>query len=122
LIKGLPVAAIDRVHVADNLFAAGEYLLANEIYEQVDRRSVSSDESGWVEFQLANCSRRLGRLDDAKKRYRRVVADPTLGWLQDMAKWRLDAIDEREHLVKDHARLEAAIKQYSEAPRAATKP
>ncbi|HVJ67421.1 MAG TPA: hypothetical protein VM510_05520 [Caulifigura sp.] len=122
LIKGLPVAAIDRVHVADNLFAAGEYLLANEIYEQVDRRSVSSDESGWVEFQLANCSRRLGRLDDAKKRYRRVVADPTLGWLQDMAKWRLDAIDEREHLMKDHARLEAAIKQYSEAPRAATKP
>lgn len=122
LIKGLPVAAIDRVHVADNLFAAAEYVLANEIYEQVDRKSISVDESGWVEFQLANCSRRLGRIDDAKKRYRRVVSDPTLGWLQDMAKWRLDAIDEREQLIKEHSRLEAAIQQFSEVPRAAAKP
>ena len=122
LIKGLPVAAIDRVHVADNLFAAGEYVLASEIYEQVDRKAISDDESGWVEFQMANCSRRLGRIDDAKKRYRRVVSDPTLGWLQDMAKWRLDAIDERELLVKEHARLDAAIKQYSEVSHAAAKP
>jgi hypothetical protein len=121
LIKGLPVSAIDRVYVADNLFAAAEYLLANDIYLQVDRRAISGDESGWVEFQLANCSRRLGRLDDAKKRYRRVVSDPTLGWLQDMAKWRLDAIDEREQLVKEHARLDAAIKQYTEVPRATAK-
>ncbi len=122
LIKGLPVAAIDRVYVADNLFAAGEYMLANEIYEQVDRKAISQDEAGWVEFQLANCSRRLGRIDDAKKRYRRVVADPTLGWLQDMAKWRLDAIDEREQLVKEHARLEAAIRAMSETSHAPAKP
>jgi hypothetical protein len=121
LIKGLPTSAIDRVYVADNLFAAGEYALANDIYCQVDRRSISGDESGWVEFQLANCSRRLGRLDDAKKRYRRVVADPTLGWLQDLAKWRLDAIDEREQLVKEHARLEAAIQQSTEVPRVPAK-
>ncbi len=118
LIKGLPVAAIDRVHVADNLFAAAEYVLASEIYLQVDRKAISADESGWVEFQLANCSRRLGRIDDAKKRYRRVVSDPTLGWLQDMAKWRLDAIDEREQLMQEHARLEAAIQKWTEAPRA----
>jgi len=121
LIKGLPVSAIDRVYVADNLFAAGEYVLANDIYLQVDRRAVSGDESGWVEFQLANCSRRLGRIDDARKRYRRVVADPTLGWLQDLAKWRLDAIDERDLLVKEHARLDAVIKQHTEVPRAPAK-
>jgi hypothetical protein len=121
LIKGLPVAAVDRVHVADNLFAAGEYVLAEEIYSQVDRKAISSDESGWVEFQLANCSRRAGRLDDAKKRYRRVVADPALGWLQNMAKWRLDAIDEREQLIREHSRLEAAIKQHTEVPGAAPK-
>jgi hypothetical protein len=122
LIKGLPTSAIDRVHVADNLFAAGEYVLANEVYDQVDRKGISTDESGWVEFQLANCARRAGRLDEARKRYRRVVADPALGWLQDMAKWRLDAIDEREALVREHTRLEAAIKQLSETPRAAAKP
>lgn len=121
LIKGLPTSAIDRVYVADNLFAAAEYALANDIYLRVDRRSISGDESGWVEFQLANCSRRLGRMDDAKKRYRRVVADPTLGWLQDLAKWRLDAIDEAEQLVKEHARLEAAIQQYTEVSRVPAK-
>jgi hypothetical protein len=121
LIKGLPTSAIDRVYVADNLFAAGEYALANDIYLQVDRRSISGDEAGWVEFQLANCSRRLGCLDDAKKRYRRVVADPTLGWLQDLAKWRLDAIDEAEQLVKEHARLDAAIRQYTEVVNAPAK-
>jgi hypothetical protein len=121
LIKGLPTSAIDRVYVADNLFAAGEYALANDIYLQVDRRSISGDEAGWVEFQLANCSRRLGRIDDAKKRYRRVVADPTLGWLQDLAKWRLDAIDEAEQLVKEHGRLDAAIRQYTEVVNAPAK-
>ncbi|QDT53800.1 hypothetical protein Pan44_18240 [Caulifigura coniformis] len=121
LIKGLPVSALDRVYVADNLFAAGEYVLADEIYQQVDRKAISGNESGWVEFQLANCSRRLGRIDDARKRYRRIVADPTLGWLQDMAKWRLDAIDEREQLVKEHARLDAAIRQHTEVPHAANR-
>jgi hypothetical protein len=108
------VAAADRVAVADNLFAAGETVLAADIYRQVAVQEISRDEAAWVQFQLANCERRLGRLDEARKRYRRLVADPTIEW-QDIAKWWLNALDEQDALAREHLRLSTLIRQLETA-------
>jgi len=114
LIKDLPVAPQDRIAVGDNLFAAGETVLANEVYRQVPIKQLTRDEAAWVDFQIANCERRLGKIDDAKKRYRRLVADPTIAW-QELAKWWLDALDEQETLKKEHERLEVVIREIEKA-------
>lgn len=114
LIKDLPVSPHDRIAVGDNLFAAGETVLADEVYRQVPIKQLTRDEAAWVEFQIANCERRLGKFDDAKKRYRRLVADPTIAW-QELAKWWLDALDEQETLKKEHERLEVVIREIEKA-------
>jgi hypothetical protein len=115
LIKGLPVSSIDRMSVADNLFAAGETLLAADIYRQITLSELPREEVSWIEFQIANCDRRLGKIDEARKRYRRLVGASALDWVQDVAKWWLDALDEEDALKKEHARLAAAIQELQKA-------
>src|SRR5690606_3383874 len=107
----LPTSASDRVAVADNLFAAGEIVTAAHVYSQVPVNELSRSEAGWVQYQIASCHRRLGQLDEARKGYRRRVTDPSLGWIQDLSKWWLGMIDEREALSKEHARLRALVQQ-----------
>jgi hypothetical protein len=118
LLKDLPVSAQDRVAVADNLFAGGETILAADIYRQIKLKDLTHDEVTWVEFQMANCDRRLGKRDDARKRYRRLVSDSSIPWVQDVAKWWLDALDQEDALHKEHLRLSDAIQQLKKADNA----
>ncbi|MBX3444728.1 MAG: hypothetical protein KF774_20175 [Planctomyces sp.] len=113
LIRDLPVLPADRIAVADNLFAARETVLAAEIYQQVPLKDLSRTDAAWVSYQLANCDRRLGRIDDARKRYRRLVSDPSIGWIQDLSKWWLHAIDEQESLKKELVQLTEVLKAAS---------
>lgn len=122
LIKGLPSSPADRVSIADNLFAAGETISAAQIYKEIPLTELSRTESGWVRFQLANCHRRLGQIDDAKKLYRRIIVDPSLGWLQDLSKWWLDALDQREVLTKERQRIHDLVQQAEQVKHAAVTP
>jgi hypothetical protein len=122
LIKGLPSSPSDRVSIADNLFAAGETVSAAQIYKEIPLTELSRTESGWVRFQLANCHRRLGQTDDAKKLYRRIVSDPSLGWLQDLSKWWLDALDQRDALTKERQRIHDLVQQAEQVKHAAVAP
>jgi hypothetical protein len=111
LIKDLPVEPLDRLAVADNLFAAGETILAAEIYKSIKGAKLPRDEVNWIEFQLASCDRRLGRIDDARKRYRKLVGDPSTGRIQDLSKWWLDALDRQETLKKELVAVKALVEQ-----------
>jgi hypothetical protein len=122
LIKGLPASSTDRVSIADNLFAAGEIVTAAQIYREIQLKELSRSESGWVRFQIANCHRRLGQTEDARKIYRRLVAEPALGWLQDMSKWWLDALDQRDALLKDQQRIHELVQQAERVKHAASNP
>jgi hypothetical protein len=50
------------------------------------------------------------------------VADPSLGWLQDLSKWWLDVLDDRDALVQEHQRLKALVQQAEQVTRATQSP
>jgi hypothetical protein len=122
LIKGLPSSPYDRVSIADNLFAAGETVTAAQIYREIPLAELTRPEAGWVRFQIANCHRRLGQIDDARKIYRRLVVDPALGWLQELSKWWLDALDQRDALAKDQQRVHELVRQAEQVKHATNTP
>jgi tetratricopeptide (TPR) repeat protein len=105
---------IDRIALADNLFALGENLIALEMYSQVNVEFLSTADKVWVEYQSAGCLRRLNRIPEAQERYRRLVAQQDEKWLSDLSRWWLNRIDDREEAVQELAnyqRLLTALKE-----------
>jgi tetratricopeptide (TPR) repeat protein len=86
---------IDRVGLADNLFALGEYLIALEMYSQIDAEKFPPAELVWIKYQSAGCLRRLHRIPEAQEQYRRLAAQHEVPWLATMSRWWLDRIDDR---------------------------
>ena len=102
---------IDRLGLANNLFAVGEYPLALEMYQQTDVKSLTSHQHFWVEYQTANCLRRLGKGAEASIRYRRLAEQPEAGWLSQQASWWVETLEKirilektlAEHALDSHA-------------------
>lgn len=97
---------IDRLGLANNLFAVGEYPLALEMYQQTTGLKLSLQQQFWVEYQLANCLRRLGNPAEASNRYRKLASQPEAGWLGQQAHWwveTLESIRILEKALKDHS-------------------
>jgi len=104
--------AIDRLGLANNFFAVGEYTLALEMYEQTTGLELSSQQQFWVQYQLANCLRRLGKTAEASNRYRKLASQPEAGWLSQQAQWwveTLESIRILEKAMKDHS-VEQSLK------------
>jgi len=91
---------IDRLGLANNLFAVGEYLLAKEMYEQADPAEMTAQQQIWTEYQIANCLRRTGRKAEASGRYRRLAAQPETGWLSGQSRWWVDVLEQTRQLEK----------------------
>jgi tetratricopeptide (TPR) repeat protein len=98
---------VDRISLANNLYAVGEYVIALETYSQVDRQNLTVAEIHWINYQMATCLRKLKRIPEAQEMYRRMAGEKTSGWLGSASKWWLDRIDDR-------ARLEQEIEQYNQ--------
>ncbi|MFG0294499.1 MAG: hypothetical protein ACF8PG_01225 [Maioricimonas sp. JB045] len=110
-----PVVAegpIDRLGLADSLFASGEHTLALELYRQLEGDGESLDEHDryWVSYQIACCFRRLDNIDEAQKWYRHIVADKNAGWVGELAGWWLDHLEERTRVRGDVQGLVSFIK------------
>ncbi len=84
---------IDRLGLANNLFAVGEYLLAREMYEQTNGTELSAHQQFWVEYQTANCIRRAGNPAEASNRYRKLASRPEAGWLSKQAHWWVETLE-----------------------------
>ncbi|MEJ7595192.1 MAG: hypothetical protein WKF77_27015 [Planctomycetaceae bacterium] len=91
---------IDRLGLANNLFATGEYPLALEMYQQTATADLTVQQSFWVEYQLANCQRRLGNLTEASNRYRKLAEHPEAGWLSQQAHWWVETLAKIRSLEK----------------------
>jgi tetratricopeptide (TPR) repeat protein len=84
---------IDRLGLANNLFAVGKYPLALEIYQQASAEILPAHQTYWVEYQTANCIRRLGKPAEASQRYRKLANQPEAGWLSEQAQWWIDTLE-----------------------------
>ncbi|GAB5440477.1 MAG: hypothetical protein Fues2KO_08260 [Fuerstiella sp.] len=91
---------VDRIGLADNLYAMGELQIALEMYQQVDLKQLPESEWYWVKYQIASCYRRLGQISDAQDQYRRLAGQKNAGWLATTARWWLDQMDARAALQK----------------------
>lgn len=100
---------IDRVALADNLYALGEYTLALEMYTRVDQSAFPADQRVWVDYQTACCLRRLRRHSDARERYRRLAAQKDVPWLADISRWWLDRIDDRSAAAEQLQRIDQVL-------------
>lgn len=100
---------VDRVALADSLFAVGEYGFALDAYQQVETAELNAATQLWLHYQTACCLRRMGRTADAAREYRRVTAIADAGRVAEQSRWWLSVIDSRKELTDRIGRLRAAI-------------
>lgn len=112
---------VDRVALADNLYAMGAFPLAMEMYSRVEMEQLPAPQQFWVQFQFASCHRQLGDLPAAKKQLRILAGQEEAGWLGQSARWWLDLIDDRLEMEKELAetqrQLNARMEKYRETKR-----
>lgn len=89
---------IDRLGLANNLYAVGEYQLAMKMYEQTEMTELTAQQQIWTEYQMANCLRRMGRNAEASNRYRRISEQPEAGWLSEQSRWWVDVLEQIRQL------------------------
>ncbi len=103
---------IDRLGLANNLFAVGEYSLALEMYHQIKGSDFSSQQQFWVEYQIACCLRHLGNPAEASNRFRKLASQPEAGWLSQQAHRWVEHLEKMRILEK--AMKENSVKYYQE--------
>jgi tetratricopeptide (TPR) repeat protein len=91
---------IDRLGLANNLFATGEYPMALEMYQEAAKSELTAQQHFWVEYQTANCLRRLGKPAEASQRYRKLADHPEAGWLSHQARWWVETQEKIRSLEK----------------------
>ena len=104
---------IDRLGLANNLFAVGEYPLALEMYQQTATADLTAQQHFWVEYQTANCLRRLGNPTEASNRYRKLAEHPEAGWLSQQAHWWVETLEKIRSL--EQALADNALDQHRAA-------
>jgi hypothetical protein len=111
---------IDRMGLADNLYQIGELVLALEMYEQIDATELPPEERHWINYQAACCLRKLGRIPEARARYREIAESSDAGWLHQLSLWWLDRITERIALEADLEQLQRIVQELKEQHHAGT--
>jgi len=91
---------IDRIGLANNLYAVGEYRLAMDMYENATAGDLSAQQQIWAEYQTANCLRRLGKNSEASNRYRKLGGKPEAGWLSEQSNWWVEVLEQVRQLEK----------------------
>jgi TolA-binding protein len=89
---------VDPLGFANNLYATGEFQLALELYQKIDRSNVGPPDWLWIEYQIANCQRRLGKMAEAERGFRIVTSRDKNSWIGQNARWWLDVGDRTQKL------------------------
>jgi tetratricopeptide (TPR) repeat protein len=96
---------IHHFEIAENLYKLGEYKTALEIYKLIEKNQLEKERGMWIEYQIANCYRKLELYDEAVKAYRQIQNEfegtywgrQAQWYIQDIA-WRVKA----EKNLKQH--------------------
>lgn len=104
--------AVDRLELANSLFAMGRTESALAVYGQIEQAGLSEEDRIWLDYQMASCQRRLGNVAEAEKMYRRVVAaNPDSTWSK-YSRWWLDLLRDRNKVQTELSQLQDVIKTY----------
>lgn len=109
---------IDRLALANNLYGTGELKLALEIYQKVDRSSLTPNDQLWIEYQIANCHRRLGNRADAERSFRIVTSRNRDSWISQNSRWWLDVETKTAKVQQQLREIQQALTQLQEVPNA----
>ncbi len=105
---------VDRLRLADNLFATGEPQLALEIYEDIIELRQAPAKQTWIEYQMAGCHRQLGDLDQAERLYRVVTGTPNAEFLSQSSRWWLESIKRQREIQARHNQLTKTVQTIDE--------
>lgn len=108
---------VDRLKLADNLFATGEYSLALQMYDAAGSKGskLGNEDQAWVTYQKAGCYRHLEMMDEAESLYRQAAGDADAEWLAKVARWWLDRIAERETLKQEIGQVKEVLDTFKKA-------
>jgi len=100
---------VDRLGLADSLFATGEFQLALEIYTGLSATNRPSDQKVWAEHQTAACHRQLGNDVEAETHYRRIAGNDHAGFLAENARWWLTVMGQRRDAQGKYDRIKSTV-------------
>jgi hypothetical protein len=107
-------ASINRLALGDSLFGTGQTELALQAYSSIELIRLPSTDRYWIEYQIANCHRRLGNIPEAQQRYRKLAGLVDAGWCAGHARWWLDALNTRAELQKNLETVKNSLKSMEE--------
>lgn len=96
--KVLTEAPVDPWSLAQSLFLAGDHAAALGAYRKLDREQPRPDERIVIQYMIACCLRKLGKLDEASLLYREVANSGGSDILIENAQWYLRAMKDRREL------------------------
>ena len=106
---------VDRLKLADNLFAAGEHALALQMYEAIDHSKISSSDRVWLSYQQASCNRRMGKIAEAESIYRQIAGESDAEWLAETSRWWLDRLSDRKELDDELRQIQDVLDTFEKA-------
>jgi hypothetical protein len=112
--EAVPGTQIDRLALGDSLFATGQSDLALQAYSSIELKRLPAVDRYWIEYQIANCHRRLGNRAEAEQRYRRLAGLVDGGWCAAHARWWLDAMSTRTSLERDLEQVRMSLRTIEE--------
>ena len=101
-------SSVDRVSMADSLYAANNLPFALQIYREV-APTADPRQAVWIKYQIANSLRRLNDLDEAEKHYREVASLDSPDWIVQSARWWLSNRQQLKDIDERLKRINAAL-------------
>lgn len=105
---------IDRVGLANNLYGTGEIQLALEIYQKIPLEEQNPSDRLWIQYQIANCHRRLGNDAEAARGFRIVTSQDSKSWIGKFAVWWLNSnskIETAQERLNELNRMSEVLKE-----------
>ncbi|HTU19767.1 MAG TPA: CDC27 family protein [Gemmataceae bacterium] len=96
--KVLTDAPVDPPSLAQSLFLSGDHAAALNAYRKLEQEEPRPDERIAIQYMIACCLRKLGKLDEAAILYREVASSHGSDILVENAQWYLRAMKERREL------------------------
>lgn len=91
-------APVDPLALAQSLFRAGDYTAALNAYRKLDTEDQKPEDRIVIQYMMACCLRKLGKVDEASVLYREAANSPGNDFLMENAQWYLRTMKDRREL------------------------